>query len=72
MKVLIAYDGSECAASALLDLTRAGLPREVAVTILSVDEVWLPLPLGLTNAAAATATAATIEFTMERANRMRA
>ena len=28
MKILIAYDGSECADSALIDLQRAGLPDE--------------------------------------------
>jgi len=60
MKVLIAYDGSECADSALLDLARDGLPRETCVTIMSVAEVWLPLPLGLTKAASAPASVAAI------------
>lgn len=50
MRVLIAYDGSGCADSALLDLARAGLPREVDVTILSVTEVWLTLPSNLKSA----------------------
>jgi nucleotide-binding universal stress UspA family protein len=43
MKILIAYDGSDCAKAALDDLGRAGMPREADATILSVSEVWLPL-----------------------------
>ena len=43
LKVLIAYDGSGSADSALDDLTRSGLPKEgVQALILSVAEVWLP------------------------------
>ena len=44
MKILIGYDGSECADAALDDLSRAGLPRNAEALILSVAEVWLPLP----------------------------
>jgi nucleotide-binding universal stress UspA family protein len=44
MKILIAYDGSECAEAALNDLQRAGLPQEAEVIVISVDEQWLPLP----------------------------
>jgi nucleotide-binding universal stress UspA family protein len=44
MKILIAYDGSACADAALDDLQRAGLPREAEAQIISVTEVWLPLP----------------------------
>lgn len=44
MKILIAYDGSECADAALADLKRAGLPAEVEATVLAVDEQWLPAP----------------------------
>lgn len=44
MKILIAYDGSDCAAAALADLQRAGLPTEVEALVLSVDEHWLPVP----------------------------
>jgi nucleotide-binding universal stress UspA family protein len=44
MKILIGYDGSECADAALDDLTHAGLPAEAEVFILSVAEVWLPPP----------------------------
>ena len=44
MKILIAYDGSDCAMAALDDLCRAGMPREADATRLSVSEVWLPLP----------------------------
>lgn len=42
MKILIAYDGSECADEALTDLQRAGLPRQAEALIVSVAEVFLP------------------------------
>jgi nucleotide-binding universal stress UspA family protein len=44
MKVLIAYDGSQCSESALDDLERAGLPEKGEVLIITVAEVWLPPP----------------------------
>jgi nucleotide-binding universal stress UspA family protein len=44
MKILIGYDGSECAKAALDDLKRAGLPSTAEAHILSVAEVWLPPP----------------------------
>jgi nucleotide-binding universal stress UspA family protein len=44
MKILIGYDGSECADAAIGDLRRAGLPAKAEVQILSVAEVWLPPP----------------------------
>ncbi len=44
MKLLIAYDGSECADSALDDLTHAGLPPQGEALVMSVAEVWLPPP----------------------------
>jgi nucleotide-binding universal stress UspA family protein len=44
MKILIGYDGSECADAALDDLTQAGLPATGEIHILSVAEVWLPPP----------------------------
>ena len=42
-KLLIAYDGSLCADSALDDLQRAGLPEKVDALVVSVAEVWLPM-----------------------------
>lgn len=42
MKLLIAYDGSRCAESAIDDLRRAGLPDNAKATVISVAEVWLP------------------------------
>ena len=42
MKILIGYDGSECAEAALDDLKRAGLPPNVDANILTIAEVWLP------------------------------
>ena len=43
MKILIAYDGSECAEAAMDDLRKAGLPsRGVEALVISVAEFWLP------------------------------
>lgn len=44
MKILIGYDGSDCAEAALDDLKRAGLPLDAEGQIISVAEVWLPPP----------------------------
>jgi nucleotide-binding universal stress UspA family protein len=44
MKILIGYDGSECADAALDDLSQAGLSATAEAHILSVAEVWLPPP----------------------------
>jgi len=44
MKILIGYDGSECADAAIDDLRRAGLPQKAEVQVLTVAEVWLPPP----------------------------
>jgi len=44
MKILIGYDGSDCAEAALDDLRQAGLPETAEAHILSVAEVWLPPP----------------------------
>src|SRR6185369_6832420 len=41
MKLLIAYDGSDCSDAALDDLVRAGLPETGEVLIISVGEVGL-------------------------------
>ena len=44
MKILIGYDGSECADAALDDLRQAALPTTGEAHVLSVAEVWLPPP----------------------------
>lgn len=44
MKILIGYDGSECAQAALDDLRLAGLPSLAEARVVSVAEVWLPPP----------------------------
>lgn len=44
MKILIAYDGSECADASRADLRRAGLPPRAEAVVVSVAEVWLPPP----------------------------
>lgn len=45
MKILIGYDGSECADSALRDLRRAGLPADAEVQVMTVADVFLPSPI---------------------------
>ena len=42
LKILIAYDGSDCANAALNDLQRAGLPHKADAMVVSVAEAWLP------------------------------
>jgi len=42
MKLLFAYDGSECSEAAIDDLVRAGLPANGEALVLTVAEVWLP------------------------------
>src|SRR5262245_481306 len=44
MKILIGYDGSECADAALDDLLQAGLPAVAEARVVSIAEVWLPPP----------------------------
>lgn len=44
MKILIAYDGSDCAKAALDDLRSAGLPEKAQVQIAGILEAWLPPP----------------------------
>jgi nucleotide-binding universal stress UspA family protein len=46
-KVLIAYDGSKCADTAVEDLRRAGLPEEAHAILMSVVENWLCEPLSI-------------------------
>ena len=45
MRILIAYDGSECADAALKDLQRAGLPSMVEAIVLTVADVFVPPPI---------------------------
>lgn len=57
MRVLVAYDGSDCADAALADLQRAGLPREVEALVFTVGETFLtPLPVLSYEVVAAAAT----------------
>jgi nucleotide-binding universal stress UspA family protein len=44
MRILIAYDGSECAEAALDDLTRTGLPHRAEALVFAVVELGLPPP----------------------------
>lgn len=44
MKILIAYDGSDCASAALDDLRLAGLPSQAEAVVLSAYEHWVPMP----------------------------
>ncbi|MDQ5846958.1 MAG: universal stress protein [Acidobacteriota bacterium] len=45
MKVLIAYDGSECADAALEDLKNAGMPKTAEALVMSLADVFLPRPI---------------------------
>lgn len=43
-KILVAYDGSDCARAALDDLRYAGLPATAQVQVVGILEAWLPPP----------------------------
>jgi nucleotide-binding universal stress UspA family protein len=45
MKILIGYDGSESADAALADLQRAGLGTETEALVMTVADVFVPLPM---------------------------
>jgi nucleotide-binding universal stress UspA family protein len=45
MKILIAYDGSECADAALEDLKSAGLPKTAEAIVMTLADVFLPPPI---------------------------
>jgi nucleotide-binding universal stress UspA family protein len=47
MKILIAYDGSEGAESAIDDLKRAGLPRRAEAVVLNIVEELIPMPTSI-------------------------
>lgn len=51
MKILIGYDGSECANAALDDLQRSGLPAEAEVTVLTAADVFIPPEISAEDAA---------------------
>jgi nucleotide-binding universal stress UspA family protein len=42
IKILVGYDGSECADSAIADLRNTGLPQQAEVLVISVADVFLP------------------------------
>ncbi len=42
MKVLIGYDGSASAETALEELKRAGLPFDSKVLVVTVGSIWTP------------------------------
>lgn len=44
LRVLIAYDGSDCAEAAIEDLGRAGLPDAAEAIVLTVADVFVPPP----------------------------
>ena len=45
MKILVAYDGSECADAALDDLKRVGLNGDADVLVMSLADVFVPPPI---------------------------
>jgi nucleotide-binding universal stress UspA family protein len=46
-KILIAYDGSECAESAIDDLKRAGFPHRAEAIVLTITEELIPSPTSI-------------------------
>lgn len=44
MKIVIGYDGSDCAGAALDDLQRSGLPPATEALVISVAEQWFQSP----------------------------
>lgn len=44
MKIIIGYDGSECANASIEDLVLAGLPAEVHATLISVADMLIKVP----------------------------
>lgn len=42
LRVLVAYDGTPGAETALLDLLRSGLPKSISVRVLAIADVWVP------------------------------
>jgi nucleotide-binding universal stress UspA family protein len=53
MKILIAYDGSACAESAIDDLKQAGLPRRAEAIVLTIAEELIPAPTSIGGVATA-------------------
>ena len=45
MKILVAYDGSECSEAALDDLKRAGLAAGAEVLVMTLADVFVPPPI---------------------------
>ena len=45
MRILIGYDGSDCAEAAIQDLRRAGLPKDCEALVMTVADVFLPPPI---------------------------
>jgi len=45
MRILIGYDGSECAEAALRDLRRAGLQKDCEALVITVADVFQPPPI---------------------------
>lgn len=70
MKVLIAYDGSECSDAALDDLRRAGLPKTVEALVISLADVLLPPPLSEVDDALALPVPDAVRVAYERAERL--
>jgi nucleotide-binding universal stress UspA family protein len=47
MKVLIGYDGSDCADAAITDLQRAGLAENSQITVVTAVDMWPEVPASL-------------------------
>jgi nucleotide-binding universal stress UspA family protein len=66
LKILIAYDGSDCAEAALDDLQRAGMPQLAEALVMAVTEIWLPPPAPSTYEILALANAVYVPADMTR------
>jgi nucleotide-binding universal stress UspA family protein len=47
MKVILGYDGSDCADAAINDLQRCGLPANSQITVISAVDMWPHVPASL-------------------------
>jgi len=45
LRIIVAYDGSECSDEAIDDLQRAGFPKQVEALVMTVADVFVPPPL---------------------------
>jgi nucleotide-binding universal stress UspA family protein len=67
MKILVAYDDSECAKAAIEDLQRAGLPQDATAVVVSVVDTLLPSAALALDSTAAVGTSHRVAATLAQA-----